>query len=93
MGDLIEDGDCRWMVRIAQWELEFQVEDSTFVESPLWASDVGMPNEDVVLEWPSCDSDSGDFLIFDFLQVLYQSLVRVSLILLVDGCSEQSLIS
>lgn len=80
-------------MRIALREYHLDMKDSSFVESLLGASDIGMPNKDVIIEGPSCDSNSGDFFFLDFTQILNESLLREGEIFFVDGCPQQSLIS
>lgn len=92
MWNFVEDGDGGRMMRVTQGESNLQMEHTSFIEGALWAFDVGVPDEDVVFQGSGSNSDSWNLLILDLLQVLDQSLMRISLILFVDGCSQQRLI-
>ena len=72
----VEDSDCWWVVWVALGEFELEVEYSAFIRSLFGASYVCVPCEEVCIEWSSSDTDSGDFLILDFFEVLDESLVR-----------------
>ena len=61
-------------MRIGSGDLEFEVKNTAFVGSSLWTSDVGVPDEEIVLEWSCGDSNSGDFLFLNLLKVLHKSL-------------------
>lgn len=79
-------------MRITLRENHFDMENSSFIKGILRASDVRVPDEDVIREGPGCDSNSGDFFLLNFLEVLDESLLREGEIFFADSCPQQSLI-
>jgi hypothetical protein len=79
VGNLGEKFDVGGMVRIRSRDLEFEMENTTFVGSSLRASDIGVPNEEIVFEWSCGDSNSRDFLLLNLLKILHKSLGGKSL--------------
>lgn len=89
MWDRVEEFYHWWVVGVALWELHFDMEHTSLVESPLWASNVGMPYEEIILQWASCDSHCWELLLLDLLQILGEALMGKGLQLLVDCRTHQ----
>lgn len=92
MRNAVEKSHSRWIVRVGWGELQFDVEDATFVQRALRSSDVAVPGENVMVQRPCNYTNCGDGLVLDFLEILDQSLVGEGLDFLVDSCAKQSLI-
>lgn len=71
MRDVVEDANGGRMTRIAHWEFELKMEDSSLVGSFLGASDVGVPSVVVLVKGTSSHTYGGDFLILNLLVVLH----------------------
>ena len=93
MRDCVEKCDGGRMVGIAQGELHFNMEHSSIIKSALRTSNVGVPGEEIILQWASNNTNSRNLLIFNFIEVLEQPFVGVGLEFFVGGGAQQGLIS
>lgn len=89
---LVKNGDSWRMMWIAQWESHLKMENTSFVKSTFGSSNVGMPDEQVILQWSGSHTNSWYFLILNFFEVFQEPLVRISLILLVDSSPHNGLV-
>jgi hypothetical protein len=92
MRDVVEDANGGRVVGVALWELEFEMEDSAFIESLLWSSDVGVPCEKVIFKWTGSHTHSRDFLILDLLKVFNETLMWKSLKFFIEGSPYKGLV-
>ena len=65
------------------------MENSSGIGSCLWASDVGMPCEEIAFERSGSNPNSRDFLVLNLFKVFHQPLVGESLQFFVDHCPVQ----
>ena len=64
-----EEGNYWWMVGVAVGEFHFDMENTTFIGSFGWASDVSVPDEEILSQWSCDNTNGGDLLVIDFLEV------------------------
>lgn len=68
------------------------MEDTTLIGGTLGAPDISMPQEEIVLQWSSSNSDRWHLLLINLIEVLNQSLCSESLSFLACDCPQKSLI-
>jgi hypothetical protein len=93
MRDGIVQCDSWWMIGVRVRELQFDVENASFIQSAFGPENITMPSENIMIKRPGNNTNSGNGFVLYFLKILNQTFMREGLNVFVNSCAKQSLIS